>query len=70
MARRVRLSGRGPFRVAATVEGDEAAEVVLTGSADGLGWACSAGDASPVLICPHVVAVALQVRRRAPGSRP
>lgn len=70
MARRVRVSALGPQRVAAAVEGGEAvADVELAATPDGLTWTCSAGDASAVLICPHVVAVALELRRRTAPRR-
>jgi hypothetical protein len=71
MAARVRMSAFGPTRVAATVEtGGDPATVELTAGDDGLEWTCSDGDASPALICPHVVAVALETWRRAPNRRP
>lgn len=70
MARRVRVSALGPLRVVASVEGGEAAAgVELTGTPGGLTWTCSAGDASAALICPHVVAVALELRRRTTPRR-
>ena len=66
-AARVRLSAFGPLRVAATVEtGETPAEVELAVAEDELAWSCSAGDASSALICPHVIAVAVETWRRSP----
>lgn len=71
LASRVRMSAFGPQRAAATVgSGDEPASVELTVTPDGLAWTCSAGDASPALVCPHVIAVAVETRRRSPARRP
>jgi len=71
LAGRVRMSAFGPHRAAATVEsGGEPPSVELTVTPGGLAWTCSAGDASPALVCPHVIAVALDTRRRASGRRP
>jgi hypothetical protein len=65
------MSAFSPLRVEATVEtGGDPATVELIAGEDGLGWTCSDGDASPALICPHVVAVALETWRRAPNRRP
>jgi len=70
LAGRVRMSAFGPQRAGASVEsGGEPAVVELSVTPDGLAWTCSAGDASPALVCPHVIAVALQTRRRSPGRR-
>jgi hypothetical protein len=70
LASRVRLAAFGPLRVAATVEtGEEPAAVDLTVTGDGLAWTCSAGDASAALVCPHVIAVAVETWRRSPARR-
>ena len=70
LATRVRMSAVGPLRVAATVEGgEEPAAVELTVVPGGLAWTCSSGDASPALICPHAVAVAVEAWRRSPAGR-
>ena len=70
LAERVRMTAFGPQRVAATVEsGDGPASVELTSADDALAWSCTAGDASPALICPHVIAVAVETWRRAPNRR-
>lgn len=70
LAERVRLGAFGPLRVAASVEsGEQPALVELTVAPEGLASNCSAGDASPALICPHVVAVAVETWRRSPGRR-
>jgi hypothetical protein len=69
LAERVRMAAFGPLRVEATVESDEPATVALTVMPAGLEWRCSAGDASPALICPHVIAVAVETWRRSPPRR-
>jgi uncharacterized Zn finger protein len=70
LAERVRMSAFGPQRVAGTVvAGEEPATVELRVEGDALAWSCSAGDASAALICPHVIAVAVETRRRAPQRR-
>jgi hypothetical protein len=70
LAARVRMSAFAPLRVTASVEGGEApATVELTAGPGGLAWTCSEGDASPALICPHVVAVGLETWRRRPNRR-
>src|SRR3954468_22834367 len=70
LAERVRMSAFGPLRVEATVEaGGENAVVELRATDTGLGWDCSLGDASAALICPHVVAVAVETTRRARQRR-
>jgi len=70
LAARVRMTAFAPLRVAATVEGgEEPASVELSATPDGLAWTCSAGDASPAMICPHAVAVGVETWRRAPQSR-
>src|SRR5437868_81874 len=70
LAERVRMAAFGPLRVVATVDaGDAPPTVELLVAEAGLGWTCSAGDASPALICPHVVAVALETWRRSPTRR-
>jgi hypothetical protein len=71
LAERVRMSAFAPLRVAATVEGGETpAAVELIVGTSGLEWTCSTGDASPALICPHAVAVAVETWRRSPNRRP
>ena len=69
LADRVRMASFGPLRIVATVDSDAPASVELTVTPTGLGWTCSFGDASPALICPHVIAVALETWRRSPTRR-
>jgi hypothetical protein len=70
LAERVRMAAFGPTRVEAKVEsGDPPAVVELTVGPVGLAWQCSDGDASPAIICPHAVAVAVETRRRASSQR-